>query len=276
MGSFTSQHLARWRRLALASTIGLAAISLNKSSRAVSTYYIDEDVTYSSAVSPCSTNVNLNTVTASLQTAMNGDPYGAFTGHRYVDPAAWSTDFTESCSTGYGSGGADSTYADAYSVAVFAGHGNAGFLQFQTASSGACSLDFHNNMRLGSMNGAQAVVGIWLTCDTLDIASIPGEANWEWLQQQFGFNNTIYINDNEPRDFFNASMTSSNVNAWINEFNNNGRKPAAFSYGDSPSRCSMVQTDAQMGLGDFLGSRLSGPSCGGNQPVFYYCGEYIP
>lgn len=254
----------------------LAAMVLSPPAAASMTYYIDEGTSYSSPVSPCVSNKDLNTVTQTLESAMKADPYGAFTGHRYINGAAWSTDFMESCSSSFGTSGQDYLYADSQSVAVFAGHGAAGFFQFPSPQAGSCSLDFKNNARLGAMNGGQAVVGIWLACDTLDISTLPNEANWEWLQQQFGFNNTIYINDNEPRDFFNATLSSSNANAWINEFNNNGRKPAAISYGNTGTRCWDVNDHADMGLGGYLGAGGGWSTCGGGEPAFSYCGHYIP
>src|SRR4051812_8067819 len=80
------------------------------------TYYMDE-VTQYSDVTMC-TNENLNTVSASLASAMSAD---GWSGSRYVNSSAWPQDFRDSA---LDAGGLDASYGDAKSVTLFAGHGN--------------------------------------------------------------------------------------------------------------------------------------------------------
>ena len=256
--------------------VALASVAFTENAGAASTYFIDESTAYAGS---CSNNENLNVVSASLKTAMDAR---SFTGARYVNSSAISGDFTESCSPSFGVGGVhaglDSIYGDSKSVVVFAGHGGAGFFYFQTPWWGQCYTQMSSNMRLGAMSGSQATVGIWLSCDSLSIdgpSSWDNQANSQWLQQQFGFNNTISIGDNEARDFFNATNTSSNVNAWINKFNNQGRGPVAISYGDTSTRIDLVHNSARMYQRTFLGARGGWNSCQSAQPGFWWKSTYV-
>jgi hypothetical protein len=247
-------------------------------------YYIEEDTSYSGASSPCSTNSNLNTVTSSLASAL-ATHGGA--GSRWVNGDAWPTDFTEACSTSYGSyggnpAGTDNSWADSpqNGLAVFAGHGAQGFLQYQTAASGMCSVDFQSNMRLGQMAGSNydsyhAAFGMWLTCDTLDPSYFNSQANYEWLSQQYGFINSIAIGDDEPRDFYNATVSSTNANAWVNEFNSDWRNPIAATFtAVSLDYCWGTHNTSKLKGGYNVASRPYAPACDEDNPYSWYCYTY--
>jgi hypothetical protein len=89
------------RRAALATIT--ASIVLSSAPAGAFTYYIDENLSYENHP-PCSSNPDLNVVTASLQDAMDN---AGWTGHRYTDTLSWPSDFTEACSSQYGPGGQD-------------------------------------------------------------------------------------------------------------------------------------------------------------------------
>jgi hypothetical protein len=48
---------------------------------------------------------------------------------------------------------------------------------------------------LGSMAGSVAAHAMWLSSFGLKLSSLPNEANWSWLWQQFGFRNSPGIQD---------------------------------------------------------------------------------
>lgn len=245
--------------------LGVASVAV-----AGKTYYIDEGVTYDGR-SGCGAISNLNTVTASLQTALSSD---SWSGSRYVDSSAWPQDFWESCSSTYGTGGLDSIYADSKSLAVFAGHGAARFLAFGQAHNGACSVNFTNNMRLGDMNGAKGDFGMWLACEVLQSSEL-GTNMYQWLRQQAGWQNSIAIGDNEPRDFYNATHTYSNADAWLNTMGTNygGSRDAIIATFDTTSvdNCWSVFNSAKLKDNVNTDARAGGATCNAGQPLYYFC-----
>jgi Family of unknown function (DUF6345) len=123
---------------------------------ALPTYYIDESTDFTG--NGCE-NADLNDVTSSLQDVF--DAFG-YTGDRFINQSAWPHDFVEACSSSFGSGGLDITYADDASIAVYAGHGNTGFAQWGFARNSMCRVDMASTttpttkgvMRLGQMSQA--------------------------------------------------------------------------------------------------------------------------
>src|ERR1700738_1337337 len=112
-------------------------------------FYMDE-VTHYSDINMCK-NADLNTVTESLASAMRGD---GWTGSRYVNAPAWPQDYRDKS---VDNNGVDHRYGDAASVAVFAGHGAAGFITFRPRLQ-TCTASAGSNMALGfgSTGGAAA------------------------------------------------------------------------------------------------------------------------
>jgi hypothetical protein len=250
------------------------------------TFYIDEVTSYPGG--GCASNISLNVVTESLQTAMEGL---GWTGHRYVNPDAWPQDFKESCSTNYAPDGIDYLEADAASVAVFAGHAGVNTLPFGVPYSGQCSANFSTNMRLGALDGQQASYGIWLGCDVLDPSQLPYSVNYQWLNQQFGWGNTIGIDDNEPVSFFDLTgtwiyLTHSltppyfyvydpipNVDSWFEVMTGDDREAVVVSYGSSSSACWARHNSAEMQDVATLNPRTGWNTCNSGVPGFYYCYE---
>jgi hypothetical protein len=209
-----------------------------------------------------------------------------WTGSRYVNGDAWPQDFIESCSGTYGNGGVDNIAADSQNLAVFAGHGNVGLLAFSHKRDNVCSVDFSSDMRLGSMSGATAAVAMYLSCDALQVSSLPNEANWQWVRQQLGWTNTIGIGDDEPAWVFNATSQQcypffgcfaayTNADAWLAVMDEGGRHPIAVSYATGETSCWYLHDTAKLKDNLFNYPRGSGPSCGAGQPGFYYCYETV-
>jgi hypothetical protein len=186
------------------------------------TFYMDEGTHYSD-ISMCK-NQDLNTVTASLASAMRGD---GWIGSRYVNELAWPQDYRDKS---LDSNGLDDLYGDAAAVTVFAGHGSAGFITFRPRLS-TCSASAGTNMALGSgSTGAGASVGIWLSCDMF-ATGLLDESSSHYrrinIRQSLGWLNTISIDDDEARDFYNASRSISNKDAWLRQMQGDGRQPIA-------------------------------------------------
>lgn len=271
-------HLARRVRRAAASP-GLAAFAVvaaaAMSSDAVASpsYYIDECTNYLNGNS-CDI-ATVNTITSTLQSALDTD---GWTGRRFTEFSAWPQDFWESCSTTYGTSGADSVYGDTGNLTVFAGHGNAHLLAFSSTGNGgkfngskSCVVNMTNNMRLGTMSGASATFGMWLVCDAVQSSEL-GSNMWQSLRQQAGWQNTISIGDNEPRDFYNATSAKTNVNAWLDEMSGSGRDAILATFSSSSvNDCWNVHHAAKLKGNVFNTPRHNGASCGGGQPGYYFC-----
>jgi hypothetical protein len=172
------------------------ALTLLVTGALAASYYIDESTNYEGH--GCSTNDNLNAVTRELKDLLDG---AGWTGSRWVNEDAWPQDFVESCSASYGPGGLDEDYADNVTLSVFRGHGSAGFLGFGYPHDSWCGVTMRVHMRLGSMDGRHAAVAVYLSCRTMKVSKLPNGPNYNWLRQQFGFNNDIGLAANEPADF---------------------------------------------------------------------------
>lgn len=197
---------------------GLMAV--NVASAGSKTFYMDEGTRYSD-IGMC-TNVDLNTVTASLADAMRAD---GWTGARYVNDLAWPQDYRDKA---LDTNGLDAVYGDAASVTVFAGHGNAGLLTFRPRL-GVCTAKAGSNMALGfGSTGGAAAIGIWLSCDMLNSGLLDeSSSNYRRMniRQSLGWLNTIGIGDDEPRYFYNATRSTSNKDAWLRQMQGDGRQP---------------------------------------------------
>lgn len=155
--------------------IGVAAARTS----AAWTYFIGESTDFTG--NGCE-NTNLNTITASLK---GGLDVSGWSGTRYVNADSWPNDFMESCNTStYGNGG-DFAWSDAHVLAVYAGHGSVGSLQWGYKAGDMCTVDMKSSsnvnttgvMRLGQMDGATASYGVWLTSCTLKKDRLTLKAN---------------------------------------------------------------------------------------------------
>jgi hypothetical protein len=192
------------------------------------TYYIDEWVDFPAPGQACSQN-DLNTVTASLQSAMAAD---LWSGLRYVDASAWPQDFWEQNRV---AGGLDHLYGDTKSVTVYAGHGTPGTIYFGPHN-GACTASTGSHMRLGAgpgSTGAATSLAVWLACEIPHVDLLAGETALNNVRQQLGWLNIIPIGDNEPRDVYNKTKTQLNKDAWIWTMNGGGGQNPATGAGEN-------------------------------------------
>lgn len=262
----------RWRRAVLA-VVAAGGVVASSSALAAPSYYIDECTNFQNGNS-CDI-ATVNTITATLQTALNAS---GWTGSRFTEFSAWPQDFWESCSTTYGTSGVDSFYADAHTLAVYAGHGSAHRVYFSSTGNGGtyggaprCFIDMTQNMRLGNMAGASAAFGMWLACEVIQSSEL-GSAMWQSLRQQASWQNSIAIGDDEPRDFFNATSAKNNVNAWLDQMSSGGRDAILATFSSiSGTDCWNVHNAAKLKGNVWNTPRNNGAACGGGQPLYYYC-----
>jgi len=249
-----------------------AGCALWSGSAHAQSFYIDENTSYTNHP-PCVNNPDLNTVTASLQTTMVNS---GWVGSRFTDQNSWPQDFTEACSsTSYGPFGDDGAFADEHVLAVFAGHALPGLVAWGYPHDNVCTRDFKANIRLGQMSGAQAAAAMWLGCEVLSPTSLPTEGNYEWLRQQFGWVNSIGIDDDEPSEFFNDTAGSTNRDAWLNDMSGSGREPIVVTYDNySENNCWIIHYAASLGDQQYTNPRGAGPSCGEGLISYWYCYEY--
>ena len=135
----------------------------------------------------------------------------------------------------------------------------------------SCVVNMTNNMRLGTMSGASATFGMWLVCDAVQSSEL-GSNMWQSLRQQAGWQNTISIGDNEPRDFYNATSAKTNVNAWLDQMSSGGRDAILATFSSvSVNDCWNVHNAAKLKGNVFNTPRNNGASCGGGQPGYFFC-----
>jgi len=216
-------------------------------------YYMDE-VTQYSDVSMC-TNADLNTVSASMASAMNAD---GWSGSRYVNASAWPQDFRDKS---LDAGGLDDLYGDARTLTLFAGHGAAGYLTFRPRN-GTCSAQAGSNMALGyGSTGALAAIGIWLSCEMFDTGLLD-ESNSAYrrmnLRQSLGWLNSIAIGDDEARDFYNSSKSMANKDAWLRQMQGGGRQPLALTATTATDASTCWFFHGRESLGEHVVDTLSG------------------
>lgn len=250
--------------------LGVAAIAAlyTAPASAAKTYWIDETTDFSG--NGCE-NGDVNNVTSSLQTSLTA---AGWTGSRWDNANAWPQDFFEQCSSIYGVGGIDGSCGDANALTVYAGHGGPHYVQFGYVNNGYCGVDFTNNARLGAMSGSLAVFGMWLACSVIQ-GSEMSTAMYQRMRQQAGWQNSIGIGDNEPRDFFDATVAKTNANAWLDQMSSGGRDAIIVTF----SNTSVANAQAYHRLSKLKGNLYNtpmggGPACGGAQTLYYYYYEH--
>jgi len=254
--------------LRVATTAVVLAATLHASSAAAAkTYFIDEGTDFTG--NGCEIT-DVNTITASLQTSLSA---ASWTGSRYVNASAYPQDFWESCSSVYGSGGLDGSYGDTGFLSVYAGHGSAHYIAFGYPHSSQCGVDFSTNARLGAMNGASAGFGMWLACEVVQSSQLTS-AMYQRLSQQAGWQNSIGIGDDEPRDFFNATSTKTNADAWIDQMSTGGRDAIIATFSNTSAECWPKHNSAKLKANVGNTTLGGGASCGGGQPRYYVCYEH--
>jgi len=199
------------------------------------TYFIGESLAFDGGVE-CE-NKDLNTVTSALREELDA---AGWTGMRLVDDDTWPEDFGEATLF---DGGRDDVYADVVRLAIFAGHGGAGLLQWGTPSdAGLCRLTIDSSMRLGRLAGDHAAAVMLLTSCIMrkDIA-------WDTFQDQgtrqlFGYHDSPGIGSDEARKVFMRSADGQpSADAWLEEMVQNAagkHSPAVLTLGTSPDDAS--------------------------------------
>jgi hypothetical protein len=241
-------------------------------------YFIDESTDFTG--NGCQ-NEDLNTITSSLRSRLDAN---GWTGSRFTNGSAYPQDFVENCSSSFGAGGLDNAFSDGAVLSVYAGHGNVGAVQFGFARNNVCVVDMDGTfdmngsgmMRLGQMSGAQAGFGVWLTSCTLRNGTLPSNANFQWLRQQFGYHNSPSIGDNTPREWYDDIDPKSNKQAWLDAMEDKpglftgDNSPMVVSYGSTSANCTSTHNSTMLKR-QILQPRGGGPSCGGGLPAFFWC-----
>lgn len=179
------------------------------------TYFIAESVKFDGG-GECD-NDNLNEITKRLHNRLDD---AGWAGLRFVDDDAWPEDFREATLI---TNGADDSFGDARRLAVYAGHGNAGLLQWGRPSDhGECKLRMPSEARLGRLAGDTAAAVMLLTSCTLRTDSLWPNFKFNAARQIFGFHNSPWIGSGEPRRVFKRTQDGeSTKDAWLDEMEQN-------------------------------------------------------
>lgn len=265
------------------STLILAIVAVQTgttgAANAADTYYIDESTDFTG--NGCE-NTDLNDVTAYLAGLLR--TYSWY-GSKFENSDAWPQDFVESCNPityGYG---LDASYSDQKTLSVYAGHGNVGYLQWGYKKYDMCGVDFASTgdtaktgvMRLGQMAGTQSVYGMYITSCTLKKSGLATKANYQWVNQQFGYHNSPSVGDNQAGEWFLELVDGyANRQAWLDAMEDKpglftgDNSPMVVSYGTDSTNCLPYHVHNSL-YGSLNFPRGGGPSCGGSPPAFTYC-----
>lgn len=259
----------------------IAILGCSVPGTALADYYIDEVTDYSGT---CLTTSNLNDITNSLATALLAD---SRSGYRYVNQSAWPQGFIESCNSVYGTGGLDSSYADANALAVFAGHGNSNpttgpELLWGTPHLGVCKANLFGNIRLGQMGGGRAAYAIYGASCVMRVENIQSHILKQWLRQQLGFHNSPIIDNNQLGYFYQDTFSDPNKDAWLDEMEDRpgwftgDNSPIVFSRGNSASEALTTHYSFRFAYGsEFWDPMVSQPVCTGGQVATTWYYTYI-
>lgn len=257
----------------LASAFGFSSVARAQ------TFWIDEATDFTGNGCP---NDDVNTVTASLRSELVNN---SWTGDRMVNVNAWPQDFTESCNDSIYRDGND--IADTRLLTVYAGHGflvgNRSGVQFGTARAGLCSVTFADTpwsnvgaARLGQMAHARTGYSAWITSCTMNSNRLADGANYQWVNQNFGFDNSPAIEAHQPKDWFRAIGSKSNKNAWLEELEDKqglftgDNNPIVVSYSGTSKGCTDMHNNKRL-KAQILTPRGGGPACGNGPPAFVWC-----
>ena len=237
---FSAKPLCRTRRAIRVSTTAAIFLSCAMATAAGPNYWIDESTDFTG--NGCE-NTDLNDVTSSLRSRLNSD---GWSGSRYTNGNAWPEDFIEG-----DFGGIDGSAADTKTLAVYAGHGNRGLIQFGTQRNGRCIVRMQNSARLGSRQGDDAAFMMYVTSCTLNTDSL-SRVFGQSVRQQFGYHNSPSVKDDQPRDFYEETDSDTNAQAWIEEMEDRpgwftgDNSPIALTFGSSAANCSWGQNNARL------------------------------
>lgn len=176
------------------------------------TYFIGESVKFDGCP-----NTNLNTITRRLRNRLEG---AGWTGLRFVDDDAWPEDFWE---TTLFPSGVDDAFGDAHRLAIYAGHGGPGVLQWgRPSDDGQCFANIPMHLRLGQFAGDAAAAVMLMTSCTLRTDIVWPNFKLNAARQFFGYHNSPYIGGGEPRRVFKRTQDGqSTKDAWLDEMEQN-------------------------------------------------------
>ncbi|NVB36588.1 hypothetical protein G6O69_02005 [Pseudenhygromyxa sp. WMMC2535] len=192
---------------------------------------------------------NLNTVTRTLRNRLDD---AGWSGLRFVDDNSWPEDFIEAEIV---LGGLDGSYGDAATLAVYAGHGDVGFLSWgRPSDTGLCSLSIPPVARLGRMSGGQAKVAMFLTSCTSRQDQAWEVYRFNAFRHVMGYHNSPYVGPDEARKVFKRMQDGQpSVYAWLDEMEQNGapgkNSPVAMTMGDSGPEAEAVHPFTNLASG---------------------------
>lgn len=179
------------------------------------TYFIGESVKFDGG-GDCDGD-RLNTVTRSLRSRLDD---AGWTGLRFVGENTWPEDFQDATER---PNGLDGSFADAHRLAVYAGHGLPGRLQWGRPSPhGECRLDIPLEARLGRFLGDTAAAVMLLASCTLMTDELWDNFKRNASRQLFGYHDSPHVAAGEPRDVFKRTQDGqSTKDAWLDEMEKN-------------------------------------------------------
>jgi hypothetical protein len=211
------------------------------------TYFIGESTKYDGG-GDCE-NADLNVVTNTLRNRL---AEAGWSGHRLVDDNAWPEDFREGTDSVFA---LDGLRADAARLAIFAGHGGIGLLQWGRPSpNDECLADLDDNVRLGTLAGDTAAATMFMTSCTMRV-----DQAWPTLQasacrQFFGYHDSPHIGYDEARKVFVRTQAGqATVDAWLEEMVDNvigHNSPVVLTMGTGPADATNVHGATNLATGE--------------------------
>jgi Family of unknown function (DUF6345) len=179
------------------------------------TYFIGESVKFDGG-GKCDGD-RLNTVTRKLRSRLDD---AGWTGLRFVGENSWPEDFQDTTER---PNGLDGSFADAHRLAVYAGHGKPGRLQWGRPSPhGECRVHIPLETRLGRFAGDTAAAVMLLSSCTLKTDELRENFEENASRQFFGYHDSPHVASGEPRDVFKRTQDGqSTKDAWLDEMEKN-------------------------------------------------------
>ena len=195
-------------------------------------------------------NTNLNTVTATLRNRLDN---AGWSGLRFVDDNTWPEDFKEGTLDPLA---LDGVYGDTARLAIYAGHGNVGLLQWgRPSDNGTCRLGLVQGVRLGTLAGDTAAATMFMTSCTLRTDQLGFVLQGNACRQFFGYHNSPYIGFDEARKVFKRTQDGQrSADAWLDEMEQNAalgkNSPVVYTVGSSPDDAVSVHGMANLATGE--------------------------
>ena len=222
------------------------------------TYFIGESISFDGGGS-CN-NTELNTITSTLRNELDDEHWE---GLRFVDGNTWAEDFQDPNTNPLG---LDWVYGDASRLAIYAGHGNVGLLQWGTPSgNGACQMSIPLNARLGTLAGNRAAAVMFMTSCTLRTDALAQTLVANASRQFFGYHNSPYIGYDEPRKVFKRTQDGQSTrDAWLDEMEQNAdvgkNSPVVVTFGKSAQDALESHGSTNLASGEGLSTNVGEPA----------------